>query len=276
MNVFQRICPRPTRFLAALLPGLALLAATPSSHAQSLRGSRASMDKQNEEAAAHDFTYLQTADEVRDFVDRGLLVRVAGDDDYEVADVSFPFARPEVKTFLDRLAHQYRSACGEQLVVTSLTRPADHQPWNASPLSVHPTGMAADLRRSNRRSCRNWIERNLLALERDDVLEATKERHPPHYHVSLFPKPYLRYLARRGIGPDGNPETRIAKAGEKASRQPRAARASSAGKKVRVSPGDTLWAIAQRHGVSVAAVKRANGIHSNHLEPGQILSIPSR
>ena len=32
-------------------------------------------------------------------------------------------ARPEVALFIRRLAAQYRAACGEQLVVTSLTRP---------------------------------------------------------------------------------------------------------------------------------------------------------
>jgi LysM repeat protein len=46
--------------------------------------------------------------------------------------------------------------------------------------------------------------------------------------------------------------------------------------KVRVGRGDSLWSIAQRHGVSVAAVKRANRIRNSHLTPGQVLAIPSR
>ena len=70
---------------------------------------------------------------------------------------------------------------------------------NASPLSVHPTGMAADLRRSSRPACRAWLEKNLLTLEGKGVLEATKENHPPHYHVTLYPQPYMRYLASRGV-----------------------------------------------------------------------------
>ena len=41
----------------------------------------------------------------------------------DAIDVSFPFARPEVELFVQRLSGQYRRACGEQLVVTSLTRP---------------------------------------------------------------------------------------------------------------------------------------------------------
>jgi len=293
MKAFHQVRPRSLRILAVLL-GVAFLAGSPSPEAQSLLGSRASLFKQNEEAEEHEFSYLQTASDVRDFADRGLLVRVPGNSDYRVADVSFPYARPEVKTFLDRLAGQYRKACRERLVVTSLTRPADRQPWNASPLSVHPTGMAADLRRSNRRACREWIERNLLVLERNNVIEATKERHPPHYHVSVFPKPYLQYLASRGDGPDvktaANRRTaktakaaparqiRIAKAAPKSSHHhSRIAKTkSSAHKKVRVGRGETLWSIAQRHGVSVAAVKRANRIRSNQLRAGQMLAIPAR
>ena len=58
----------------------------------------------------------------------------------------------------ERLGGQYRGACGEQLVITSLTRPATLQPRNASERSVHPTGMALDIRYSWDRSCRRWLE----------------------------------------------------------------------------------------------------------------------
>lgn len=279
---------------AALLCCLILFAGVPSPEAQSLLGSRTSMLRQNAEAEQHDFSYLQTSSEVREFAEQGWLVRIPGDSNYRVADVSFPYARPEVKVFVERLASQYRNACRERLVVTSLTRPADRQPRNASPLSVHPTGMALDLRRSGRPACRAWLEKNLLVLEENGVVEATKERHPPHYHVAVFPKPYLVYLATRGDSPDLTPEpesvVRIAKAEGKpvktsSTRQStRIARGKSHSKtskvasrnRVRVGRGDSLWSIAQRHGVSVAAVKRANRIRSSHLKPGQVLAIPSR
>jgi len=292
--------PTPRALLTPLLLGTCMACAMTLSaplEAQSLLGSKASMIKQNEEAEEHQFTYLQTVSEVQDFVQRGLLIRVPGDDDYWVADASFPYARPEVKTFLERLSSQYHTACGEQLVVTSLTRPADHQPWNASPLSVHPTGMAIDLRRSSRPACRAWLEKNLLSLEGDGVIEATKELHPPHYHVAVFPKPYLQYLASRGAGPDTTTvpaeretaavETRLAKTEGKPEKHSAARHSSqiarskkshgrsSHSKRVRVGAGDSLWSIAQRNGVTVAAVKRANRMRSSHLKAGQTLSIPA-
>lgn len=251
----------------------ASLATGPLLHAQSLKGSRSSLLRQNEEARDHDFTYLKTSSQVRSFVSQGLLVRLRGNSDYRLASdyVSFPYARPEVKVFVERLAKQYRDACGERLYVTSLTRPLTRQPPNASHLSVHPTGMAMDLRRSNRSSCRQWLEDTLLYLEGREVVEATREQHPPHYHVTLFPKPYLRYL-----GEDAPSSIQIAKSSEKSSGKGTIMIARSSGKKYKVGRGDTLWSIARKHGVSVIAVKKANGIRSSHLKAGQTLSIPAR
>jgi uncharacterized protein DUF5715/LysM domain-containing protein len=242
-----------------LVFSLTLLAlGSPAGEAQSLSGSRASLARQGRAARQHDYTYLRTSSQVHEFARRGLLVRLSGNSDYRVADVSFPYARPEVKTFVERLGQQYRDACGERLVVTSLTRPTTRQPRNASPLSVHPTGMAADLRRSSRPACRAFLEKTLLSLEGRSVLEATRERHPPHYHVTLYPDPYLRYLAAKGVkGASSRGGTALAKS-------------------YRVRGGDSLWDIAKRHGTSVASLKRANGISSSRLKPGQVLEIPSR
>lgn len=243
----------------AVLLSLACLGG-PSSEAQSLIGSRSALVKAGHQARQHGYTYLRTGSQVREFVDRGLLVRLAGDSNYRVNSVSYPYARPEVKLFVERLSRQYRSACGEKLVVTSLTRPLSRQPANASHLSVHPTGMAMDLRRSSRASCRKWLESTLLTLEGRGVLEATKENHPPHYHVSLFPRKYTTYLASRGALPRGaGSGTVLADA-----------------KSYRVRGGDSLWEIARRHGTSVSQIKRANGISSNRLMPGQMLQIPAR
>jgi membrane-bound lytic murein transglycosylase D len=46
--------------------------------------------------------------------------------------------------------------------------------------------------------------------------------------------------------------------------------------KYRVKYGDTLWDIAEAHGVSVTALKRANRLSSNKIYAGRILNIPTR
>jgi hypothetical protein len=190
-----RLCRNAALSILALTTCAAPLANVAG--AQSLLGSHESLLKQNEEARDHDFSYLRTSAEVREYAQQGALVRVPGNADYELAtdEVSFPYARPEVKLFIERLADQYHSACGEPLVVTSLTRPINRQPANASVISVHPTGMAVDLRRSDGAGCRQWLETVLLDLEGKGVIEATREQYPPHYHVAVFPNPYLQYVA---------------------------------------------------------------------------------
>jgi Family of unknown function (DUF5715)/LysM domain len=286
------------RRLAALC--LLTLPAAAVCEAQSLLGSRESLLRQDEQAQAHGFAYLRTTADVRDYARRGVLVRLRGNADYDIEsdEVSFPYARPEVKLFIERLADQYRSACGEKLVVTSLTRPITRQPRNASVLSVHPTGMAADLRRSSSAACRTWLEATLLDLEGRNVLEATREQYPPHYHVAVFPAPYLRSINAGELPhvevaaadvPDDPPVHHTSRARHAVSRRSRRSHTALAvrrtghhlkhakrGKKqVRVSRGDSLWKISQRNGVSVARLKHANGVRAHHLKPGQVLSIPA-
>ncbi|MGH7856198.1 MAG: DUF5715 family protein [Candidatus Binatia bacterium] len=241
------------RSLAFLFGILTVAGSFQPAPAQSLRGSHASLVRQRQWARSHDFTFLDTASDVRRFVEEGLLVPLSGNGDYELDGASFPYARPEIRTFVIRLASQYRRACGEKLVLTSLTRPSSRQPRNASRLSVHPTGMAIDLRRSRRQSCRRWLEQTLLALEEAGVLEATSERRPPHYHVAVFPRPYVRYVT-------------VASEGE--------ATAAAGDRLYRVRAGDSLWSIAREHGVTIRRLRSANHLRSSRIVAGQTLLIP--
>jgi hypothetical protein len=254
------------------MSALLVLATTPL-QAQTLRGSPASVDRQYHVAKQHDFTFLRTSQQVRRFADQGYLVRLPGNQDYMLARVSHPYARPEVKLFIERLSAQYRAACGEQLVVTSLTRPLNGQPPNASSRSVHPTGMAVDLRVSQRPRCRSWLESTLLSLERRGVINATREHRPPHYHVAVFPRQYASYVAAL----DGRPGARLAAAdAERAEREARAGEARlAAAMEYRVRRGDSLWSIARRHGVTVDTLKEANRLNGSRIYAGQTLQIPA-
>jgi hypothetical protein len=248
-HVFLRFIPA---FRHALCGGFLLLVLSLPGSGQTLGGSPRSLEIQFAAARAHDFTFLATPGQVQRFVKAGYLVRVRPGASLQLHGVSYPYARPQVRLFLERLSGQYRRACGEPLVVTSLTRPQSDQPPNASSLSVHPTGMAVDIRHSDRPGCRSWLERVLLSLEGAGLLEATREVSPPHYHVAVFPKPYQRYVNRLT-----------------------AARAAAATVAYRVRAGDSLWDIARRHDVSVAELKEENDLRSSLIYPGQVLTIPS-
>jgi hypothetical protein len=179
----------------AIVPLIAVLAS--ESHAQSLRGSRASINRMYNQAKLEKFTFLETTAGVRKFVASGLLVRLASTRNVTIHRVSFPYARPEVRTFVARLGAQYRSSCGESLVVTSAVRPASRQPYNSTERSVHPTGMAIDLRKPRKASCLRWLRNALVSLERSRVIEATEEHSPAHFHVAVFPSRYVQYVAAR-------------------------------------------------------------------------------
>ncbi len=240
-----------------------LLASGDGLRAQSLGGSAASLDRQNAQALSHSFTYLETPGQVRSFVDNGYLVPVVPSGDFELKEVSFPYARPEVRLFIERLASQYRSACGEKLVVTSLTRPLSEQPRNASDRSVHPTGMAVDLRRSNRAACRRWLESTLTSLEGRGVLEATRERRPPHYHLAIYPDPYARYVTRI----TGSSVTVARQTGDEPVIETRWIEHT-------VRRGETLGGIGSRYGVTVGRIRAENGIRGDRLLVGQRLQVP--
>lgn len=259
---------------AGILAATLLLARAGEADAyQGLRGSTASLDRQNRIARQHDFTYMDTGDRVRYFASRGWLVQVRPTADFRLHNVSFPYARPEVDLFLRRLAEQYHAACNEELVVTSLTRPTTRQPRNASDRSVHPTGMAADIRYSRNRECRQWIERVFIALERAGVIEATRERYPLHYHVAVFPTQYAAYvdvIQARAV----QVQEQVVQVQEQAVQAQEQAVQAQERMAYTVRSGDSLWGIARRMGTTVDRLMEVNGLEGNRIFAGQQIEVP--
>lgn len=211
-----------------------------------MRGSRESITQQNQHAVTHGYTFVQTSSQVADLVDTGELVRVGASRTMALHNVSYPYARPAVKTLIERLSAQYFNACGEKLTVTSLTRPIARQPANASDESVHPAGMAVDLRIPSNGQCRSWLESTLLSLEKNNVLDVTRERRPPHYHVAVFPETYTHYLAT----------------------------ITGQNREYTVRRGDTLTVVAARMNTTVAQLRAANGLRGDLIHIGQRLMVP--
>ena len=137
-------------------------------------------------------------------------------------------------------------------MITSLTRPANRQPRNASERSVHPTGMALDLRYPWNQACRRWLEGVLVSLERQGVLEATLERRPRHYHVAIFPRQYAAYVDQLVARGAGGPQLQ----------------------EYRVRRGDSLWKIARTHGTTVDELRQMNGLRDTDIFVGQLLDVP--
>jgi hypothetical protein len=162
----------------------------------SLAGSAESMERQHRVALESGYEFLRRPADVRRAVSGGDLILVQQSEALALKYPRESFTRPELKHFLLSFAEEMRSSCGQRLVVTSLTRPVTRQPRNAHRLSVHPAGMAMDLRVPSTAGCRKWLETALLGLEEQGVLDVTREHSPAHYHVALFP---ARYLAHVGL-----------------------------------------------------------------------------
>jgi LysM repeat protein len=259
---------RPVALAALLLVGHA-----ESTHAQSLLGSRESVLRMAQQASAHGLRHYDNAAAVQAAVRRGDLARLTGNRYYAVADVSYPFAVPEVVTFVERLATQHHAACGERLVVTSAVRPRTMRLINGSDLSVHPAGMAIDLRKPQNTRCLSWLRETLISLEGAGVIEATEEFRPPHFHVAVYPRPYERYVQARGG------EIRLARGEsiepQQTSRSALRPASEDRGTTHVVRPGETLSKIAVGHGVGVRQLKEANQLRSDQIRAGQTLRVPS-
>lgn len=239
-------------------------------HAQTLRGSPTSIERIYRQAMKHDLHFYETGAGVRRAADKGRFVRLAGNADYRIAGVSYPYVLPSTRTFIQRLASQYRDQCGEKLVVTSAIRPRSIRLVNSTPKTVHPTGMAVDLRKPTSGHCLRWLRETLLYVEAAGVIDAVEEFRPPHFHVAVFPDPYQGYVEHRGGS------TKVASAGKASpAKKPAAKPAKAAKSGYQVRRGDTLWSIARRHGTSVDRLKEANEIASSKLLAGQKLVIPS-
>ena len=234
-----------TTLLLASLPGLLA--------AQSLRGSPASVDRMYDYASSHQLHFYETSTGVKNAVDEGHFVRLSGNDDFQLHDVSFPYVLPATRTFVHRLAAEYHSACGKPLIVTSAVRPEAWQPPNSTPESVHPTGIAIDLHKPRGR-CLTWLRGVLKSLEDTGVIEATEEHYPPHFHVAVYSAPYKRYVERQTgnevMVADGNP------------------------RQYEIRKGDSLWSIAHRYGTSVETLQQMNDLDGSAIMAGQTIMVP--
>jgi hypothetical protein len=155
--------------------------------AQSLRGSQASVDHLYLVARASGLQFHATVRSARRAVEAGEFVPLSGNTDYVPKNrMSLPYAAAEVRSYIEHLSAEYHSACGERLVITSALRPMSRRPRNGSVKSVHPTGIAVDVRKPKRRLCRDWLRQLLLQHEREGTIEATEEFHPPHFHIVVL------------------------------------------------------------------------------------------
>jgi LysM repeat protein len=269
---------------------VALLAVAPVSGAQrgaqrpeALRGSKASVEKMYTFARRHGYPFYLTPSTLDDAIAKGRLVPLPGSDSYEITrGVGFSYSTVEARDFIMQFAPQYLAACGTPLTVTSAARPLSRQPRNANPHSVHPTGIAVDIRRPYPGPCLTWVRRALADLEARGFVEATEERHPVHIHLAVLRAPGSKFTLpdlTNGVvvARQAPPTTMPARfSNGDVSLSPATAAAGAGPRVYQVRPGDTLWDVAQKSGVSVKALAAANDRSPRSvLQPGTVLKLPA-
>jgi LysM repeat protein len=257
--------------------------------AQSLRGSQSSVQKMYTRAVQNDLDFFYSSKGIYESVRDGELKLISITNDLTLEKVSYPFVLPRTLDVLNVFAKQYRTACGERLVVTSAARPRNKQPRNASPKSVHPTGMAIDFRRPTG-PCLTYLRQQLVALEKLGILEATEERRPVHFHVAVLQRgrfaPAAPSIATATTPAVTAPTTSVIEPAtttdsasgtvepapvEKPAAKPAPKQAAPSTYTVR--KGDNLSVIAKRFGLSVTRLKALNGIRGSAIRPGQKLKV---
>lgn len=277
-----------TAVAALALPAVAQRA---NQEPEALHGSPASVEKMYDFAQRYHYPFYLTPATLDTAIAHGKVVALTGDSTYDLTrGVGFSYATREAKQFVTLFAPQYLAACGAPLTVTSAARPMSRQPRNANPHSVHPTGIAVDIRRPPPGPCLTWVRNALVELERKGIIEATEEHHPVHLHVAVLEPPGARFALpdlvhglgmARVVPPSGtsavsNGDVALASRGPTARRdsEPKGG-GGGGGRTYVVRQGDTLWDVAQKLGVSVQALAAANNRSARGvLRPGTTLRLP--
>jgi uncharacterized protein YcbK (DUF882 family) len=166
--------------------------------------------RQNAAADKHDLTRIKNRDQLRKFIDAGLLVLVDDTDAYVISDELgekdpkhrrlYKHARQYTKDFLDDLLSEAHRKFGSRYVVTSLVRTVDYQRklcrsngnaicgsrgWKRS---SHLTGAAVDISYVGMsKKERKWFRKELKRLQADGKIIYIREFSQACFHIMVLP-----------------------------------------------------------------------------------------
>lgn len=154
-----------------------------------LRGSRPKVQAAFYEASARGIPFFADMDDARAAIAAGKFVPLYGNLYYATYRMTLAYATPEARSFIEALAPQFVEKCDEMMVVTSALRPKSRSPRNGSPWTVHPAGIAVDIRKPRNRACWTWLRQTLVDYQNRGIVDATEEFSPPHFHIVVKKAP---------------------------------------------------------------------------------------
>ena len=95
-----------------------------------------------------------------------------------------PYALPSTVAFINEMAKEYQTTGCGKLIVRGALRLTTERPPNGSIHSVHPAGMAVDIRTNHIPPvCAEWLRTYLKQKEALGEVDGTHELKPEHLHV---------------------------------------------------------------------------------------------
>ena len=95
-----------------------------------------------------------------------------------------PYALPSTVAFVNAMAKEYQATGCGRLIVRGALRLTTERPPNGSIHSVHPAGMAVDIRTNHiPATCAEWLRNYLREKEALGEVDGTHELKPEHLHV---------------------------------------------------------------------------------------------
>ena len=149
-------------------------------------GCQTTSEQQLQYALDHQLPRMTTEAEYQSRVDSGYFVRLEG----PFLDVRArrPYALPTTVAFLIRMSQAYSAAGCGQLIIMDALRLTTERPVNGSVYSVHPTGMAVDIRTKYIPiECADWLRAYVSQKEAAGEVDGTQELRPEHLHVVVVP-----------------------------------------------------------------------------------------
>jgi Family of unknown function (DUF5715) len=183
------------RFVLCMLMVSSLLANA------SLRGSKSSLKKQNEEADRENLTRIENDGQLERFKRLGLLVKLPENQFVRIdprLEPKWRWCRRPAAAFLRDLGREYFKQFHEQLQINSAVRTVEYQRQlrksngNATAAdgedrSSHLTGATIDLAKKNMSSDeKKWMRKKLLDFKARDLIEPIEERKQACFHVMVF------------------------------------------------------------------------------------------
>jgi hypothetical protein len=165
-------------------------------------GCQTTSEQQLQYAKGQQLTLVSTVAQYQERIANGYFVPLEGP--YLLVLADRPYALPSTVKFIAEMSVAYNAAGCGKLVVRDALRLTSEQPPNGSPHSVHPAGMAVDIRTKYIPSvCADWLLSYVRLKESAGKVDATHELRPEHLHVVVPIEPRTPLLVQSS--PDSTP-----------------------------------------------------------------------